>query len=196
MTAPQPQPQTGYAEPETGYAEPEMPPVPVQRAKPGTNRYLRPAVALLVVAVVGFGGGFAVAKATTPAAASIGGNGQFINNGQFPGGFPSGATGAFRRNGLGGGAAGTVTAISADQLTLTTAAGAQRLVLLTPTTTVTEVTSATKALSDIATGTTVTIVGTSNQDGSVTATQVIIGNLSILGLGFGGDGGPVPSSAP
>jgi pectate lyase len=175
------------------FAEPELPPIPVGRAKAPANRYLRPAVALLVVAVLGFGGGFAVAKATTPAAASARGNGQF-GNGQFPGGLPGGATGA-RRN-FGGGASGTVAAVSADQLTLTTAAGAQRLVLLTPTTTVTAVTSATKALSDIAAGATVTIVGSANTDGSVTATQVIIGSLGILGRGFGGSGDGGPNPAP
>jgi hypothetical protein len=175
--------------------EPDLPPlVPVKRAGSSTNRFVRPVVALLVVGALGFGGGFVVAKATTPAASTDGGNVQ------FPGGFgggPGASPGAGRlRNGFGGGASGTVASVSAGQLTLTTASGGQRLVLLTPTTTVTEITSATKSLSDIANGTQVTIVGAANPDGSVTATQVIIGNAGILGQGFGGGDVPAPSSAP
>src|ERR1700693_543368 len=119
------------------FAQPEMPiPVPVQRAESRTKRYMRPVVALLVVTAIGFGGGFALAKATTPAATGRGGglgNGQF-GNGQFG---PGASPGAGRpRGAFGGGATGTVTAVSADQMTVTTGAGAQRLVLLTPTTTV------------------------------------------------------------
>ncbi|MGH2408707.1 MAG: hypothetical protein ACRDF7_11590, partial [Candidatus Limnocylindrales bacterium] len=64
------------------------------------------------------------------------------------------------------------------------------------TTTVTEVSSATKTATDIATGQTVTVVGTTNPDGSVTATSVIIGNVSVFGRGFGGGQGPEPSSTP
>jgi pectate lyase len=177
------------------FAEPEMPRgVPVKRGGSPTSRFIRPAVALLVVAVLGFGGGYVFANATSTPAASVRGNGQF-GNGQFgPGASPgAGRTGT---GGFGGGASGTVTAVSADQMTITTAAGAQRLVLLTPTTAVTEVTSATKALSDIANGATVTIIGTANQDGSVTATQVVIGSAGILGRGFDGGGVPTPTGAP
>ncbi|MFI5262707.1 MAG: hypothetical protein ACHQZR_09170 [Candidatus Limnocylindrales bacterium] len=169
---------------------------PGGQARSNTSRYIRPAVALLVVAVIGFGGGFALAKATTPSATTPRGgfgNGQF-GNGQFGPGASPGA-GRNRTGGFGGGASGTASGVSANQMTVTTAAGAQELVLLTPTTTVTEVTSATKALSDIANGTTVTVIGTSNSDGSVTATQVIIGNAGFLGRGFGGDV-PNPSSTP
>jgi glutamate synthase domain-containing protein 3 len=80
-------------------------------------------------------------------------------------------------------------------MTITTAAGGQRIVLLTPTTTVTQVTSANKAVSDVAAGQTVTVVGTPNPDGSVTATRIIIGDVSLFG-GRGGPGGPGGSAAP
>ena len=84
--------------------------------------------------------------------------------------------------------------VSSDQMTITTATGAQRIVLLTPTTTVTQVTSATKAISDIASGATVTVVGTANPDGSVTATRVVIGDIGVLG-GRGACAGRAPAAS-
>ena len=164
------------------------------RRKSG-NRYL-PIVAALAFAVVAFGAGFGVANAIAPKTPAVTGfNGQGFN-GQ---GFGPNASGRPRGGaGFGGGATGTVGSVSADQMTITTASGAQRIVLLTPTTRVTEVTSATKAITDIASGSTVTIVGTSNPDGSVTATSVIIGDANIFGRGgFGrADGSPAPTTNP
>ncbi len=186
MTAP-------YGQPEP--FDPAAMPAPTRR-KSG-NRYL-PIVAGLALAVVAFGAGFGVANAIAPKTPAVTGfNGQGFN-GQ---GFGPGASGRPRGGGgaaFGGGASGTVGSVSADQMTITTATGAQRIVLLTPTTTVTEVTSATKAITDIASGSTVTIVGTSNPDGSVTATSVIIGDANIFGRGgFGGpDGSLAPSTNP
>ena len=62
-------------------------------------------------------------------------------------------------------------------------------------------TAATKAVTDLTSGETVTVVGTSNPDGSVTATRVIIGDVGTFlggGRGFGGGANPsaAPSSAP
>jgi len=167
------------------------------RPKASPSRRFLPLVGALVLAAVAFGGGFAVANAVAPkATTAAAGNGQ-----GFGAGGPT-ASGRPRGGGFGGGASGKVGSVSADQMTITTAAGAQRLVLLAPTTKVTEVTSTTKALSDIATGSTVTIIGTPNPDGSVTATNVVIGNAGLFGRGgFGGNGGgdgasPAASSAP
>lgn len=57
-----------------------------------------------------------------------------------------------------------------------------------------------EALTDLTAGKTVTIVGTSNPDGSVAATRVIVGDTSLFGRGGGGfggpDGAPAPSTAP
>ena len=47
----------------------------------------------------------------------------------------------------------------------------------------TQVTSTPKAVSAIANGNQVTVIGTSNPDGSVTANQVILGNAGIFGRG-------------
>jgi hypothetical protein len=182
------------------YSQPDpypqgVPTTPVARPTPQSNRKFIPIVAGVVLAIVAFAGGFAVANAT----ASNTGAGRSANlggdaNGQ---GFP-GASGRLR-NGFGGGGAGTVSSVAADQMTITTQSGGSRIVLLTPTTTVTEVTSTPKTTSDIASGTTVTVVGSSNPDGSVTATRVIIGDAGVFGRGPGGGGGngaPAPSTAP
>lgn len=167
-----------------------------RKTPPGSRRFL-PAVVGLVIAVAAFAGGFAVAHATTPTTTANGpGNGSIGFGGQ--GGAPNAP--GLPRNGFGGGASGTIGSVSADQLTITTAAGGQRIVLLTSTTSVTKVTSATQALTDLTMGETVTIIGTSNPDGSVTATQVIVGDTSLFGRGGGGfggpDGSPAPSTAP
>jgi hypothetical protein len=185
--------------PSYGQPEPFEPVAPESRvARPAARpkRNFVPIVAGVILAVVAFAGGFAVANATaTKTTAGIGANGGDFGGGAFPN-----ASGRPRNNGGfgggGGGASGTVGSVSADQMTITTAAGGSRIVLLTPTTTVTEVTSATKTVSDIASGKTVTVVGTSNPDGSVTATRVILGDAGIFGRGPGGrpDGSPAPST--
>ena len=175
-----------YGQPEPFNPE-TIPPTATRAASPSKRRFL-PVLGAVVLAAVAFGGGFAVANATAPkttAAADRNGQGLGPNASGRP------------RNGFGGGAAGTVGSVSADQMTVTTAAGGSRIILLTPTTKVIQVSSATKALTDLASGQTVTVVGTANPDGSTTATSVIIGNLSGLGRGFGGGGGaPGATSAP
>lgn len=140
----------------------------------------------VVLVLAGFGGGYAVANATAakPAARTFGA-GQGGSAGQ------------------GGGASGTVASVSPTQMTITTGAGSSRLVLLTPTTSVTQVTSSASSVSGIASGAQVTIIGTSNPDGSVTATQVVMGNVGGLfgrgartGAGGSTGGAPVASSNP
>ena len=163
-------------------------PAPVTNATPRWRRFVLPVVGGIVLAVVGFGAGYAVANATSSPSTATGGGGQ---------GFGPGASGR-PRGGFGGTTTGTVGSISADQMTIATGSGGSKIVLLTPTTTVTEVTSATKAVTDIASGTNVTVIGTANPDGSVTATSVVIGDLGGFGRGGrGGDNGsPSPSTAP
>jgi hypothetical protein len=167
-----------------------------RRPKPRSGMPILPVAGAIILAAVAFLGGFGVANAVAPkATVAAGGNGQGFG-GQ---GFAPGASGRPRGN-FGGGASGKIGSVSADQMTITTAAGGQRIVLLTPTTTVTQVTSTTKAVTDLTGGETVTVIGTPNPDGSVTATSVVIGDLSIFGRGrgFGGgpDGSPTPSSTP
>ena len=174
--------------------DPGAVPTRAVRPQPQSRRMLAPILAGVLVAAVAFAGGFVVANATSTKAA-IGPNGG--PNGEGNGlGFGPNASGRPRNGGaFGGGASGTVGSVSANQMTITTQTGGQRIVLLTPTTTIEQVTSATKAASDIATGATVTVVGTSNPDGSVTATQVIIGDVSIFGRGLGGGGNGAPGAS-
>jgi hypothetical protein len=173
---------------------------PVRRTPPRSNRLLLPIVAAVALALVAFAGGYVVANAT---GSNTAGTGRTAFNDDGGGGFAPGASFRTRGGGpggfggFGGGAAGTVGSVSADQMTITTANGGSRIVLLTPSTTVDKITSTTQAVTDITSGETVTVVGTANPDGSVTATRIIIGNVGILG-GRGGFGGPEasPSTAP
>jgi hypothetical protein len=174
--------------------DPSTAPPPVRRAPMRSQRPWLPVVGALVLAVVAFVGGFAVANATaTRNPASLGGNGQGFA-------FGPGASGRPGRNGggaFGGGASGTIGSVSSTQMTISTTTGGSRIILLTPTTTVTQVSSATKALTDLTSGETVTVVGTTNPDGSVTASSVVVGNVSLFGRGtLGGGGGPTETGAP
>ncbi len=161
---------------------------------PSTSRRLLPIVGAVAIALVAFAGGYLVANATSSQGA---GASAFNRDGGQPFGGPNAS---FRiRNGgaggFGGGANGTVDSVSADQMTISTQAGGSRIVLLTPTTKVTEVSEATKAITDITSGAIVTVIGTSNPDGSVTATSVVIGNVGGLFGGRGGFGGPGPAAS-
>ncbi|HJW21664.1 MAG TPA: DUF5666 domain-containing protein [Candidatus Limnocylindrales bacterium] len=178
----------------TGQAAPFDPstmPIRPVRPKPSTRRFVVPIVGALVLLVAGFGVGYAAANLTaTPARdTALNGNGGF-------GGGNFGPGSSFRpRNGFANGASGTIGSVSASQMTITTATGGSRIVLLTPSTTVDQVSSSTKALSDLTSGETVTVVGTTNPDGSVTATRVIIGDVGVLG-GRGFFGGAGASATP
>ena len=167
---------------------------------PRSRRLLVPAVLGVALALGGFAGGYALANARgTRASGGTGsdafGTGRFPN-GELPnasfrarGGFGGGA------GGFGGGAAGTIGSVSSDQMTIDTQAGGSRIVLLTPTTRVSEISSTTKALGDLSSGQQVTVIGTANPDGSVTATRVIIGEADVLG-GLGRGIRPGASQAP
>jgi len=183
-----------YSQYEPG-AQPPVSSAPVAPASKGPRRLLVPAVTIAVVAVIAFGGGYAVANATATK------SGATLTPGDGQGFGPNASNRP--RGGFGGNSSGTVGSVSADQMTITTAAGGSKIILLTPTTTVTKVSSTPQALTDIASGTQVTVAGTTNPDGSVTATSVIIGNIGGFGgFGRGGNGGggangsPAPSTAP
>ncbi len=189
MTAP-------YDQPEP-FDPAAMSKVAPNRASSRRRGYL-PIVAALVVAVLAFGAGFGVANAVAPRSTTTdgfipGGRNAFGPNASGRPRFGNGGAGGIGGN-FGGGASGTIGSVSSDQMTITTSTGDQRIVLLTPTTTVTKVTSSTQAITDLTNGETVTVVGTSNPDGSVTATEVVIGNVTLFGRGaFGGpEGSPAP----
>jgi hypothetical protein len=153
-----------------------------------------------VLAVGGFIGGIAVGKssadssnknsnsAATGAARTRGGfgNGQFGANGGQSGGATGGQSG---QNGRGGTVTGTVTAVNGSTLTITDATGKQVTVDTNGQTTITI--GKTGAVSDLASGAQVTVVGTPDSSGRITARSVLSG---IGNFGFpGGRGSRTPS---
>ncbi len=177
------------AVPQEPSARPPAPPIPLARRAAGPRRFALPIIGGLLLVIVGFGAGIAFANATSSPAQAAGDRNGFAGN------FGPNASGR-PRGGFGGGAAGTVASVSSSQLTITTATGGSRLVLLTPSTTVSQVSATTGSISSLAAGQTVAVIGSANPDGSVTATRVIVGDLGSLGLGGFGRGGLAPSPTP
>ena len=86
----------------------------------------------------------------------------------------AGASGGVRgRNG--NGAVGTILSVDSNSITVKMNDGSSKIVLLTGTTAINK--AATAAVSDLTTGETVSAFGTTNTDGSITATNVQINPL-------------------
>ncbi|MDB5189974.1 MAG: hypothetical protein JWN49_300 [Parcubacteria group bacterium] len=138
------------------------------------------AVVLVVVAGVAFYGGMAYAKGGSNA-------GTQARAGQFGG--AQSATGAGRtgaRNGVFGGVAGMggatfgqVIAKDDKSITVKLATGGSKIVFITPTTPVSKDVSG--SLADVAVGTQVTVAGSANADGSISAQSVRIGSPTMRG---------------
>lgn len=133
------------------------PVVPVKPARKSQTLWINVALGLALAIALG-GVAFAAGRMTAPAAVAAlngTGNGRFGNGGYFPGGgnggaFPGGGQG---NRGLGGGGlsvTGTVTAMTADSITITTATGQAVTIATTGTTTYHQQSSA--AASDVKTG--------------------------------------------
>ncbi len=119
------------------------------------NKMILTAVAALVV---GFGAGY-FAHAS-PAAQAPGARGTFA----------AGAYGGARGGMSGGLLNGTVAAKDASSITLNTRDGSSHVVLLTPDTSISKSVGGT--IADVATGSNVVVSGTTNSDGSVSATLI------------------------
>jgi hypothetical protein len=87
---------------------------------------------------------------------------------QFPGG--SNANRAFRGSAFGGGVRGTIENISGTTMTVKSEDGSSKIVIVPSSASVTKSTTGTTA--DLTTGTTVMVTGNTNDDGSVTATNI------------------------
>jgi len=129
---------------------------------------------------------FAAGRATAPASTATNGRGFTGNGGAFGGTFGPNASGAPGRGGFGGAFAGggltiegTVTAVTADSITLQLTSG-QSITIPTDSQT-TYHTRAAATASDVATGSTVLVQ--------------LSGGRGTTG-GGGGDGGPAASGAP
>ena len=132
------------------------------------------AVVAVVLIGAGFGGGYEFAKAQTPARgqfAIAGGTGQF-----------AGRTGAGARGGAAGGfTAGQIISNSGTSISIQQQNGSSsEIVLLSPTTQILK--SVSGAPSDLTQGTQVTVTGSANSDGSITATAV---QIRPAGMTFG-----------
>jgi hypothetical protein len=143
----------------------------------------------------GFVGGIAVGKhsaSSKTTTSNAGAGGGTRTRGGYTGGFGgTGGTGGANGGGTGGTGAGrggavtgTVTAVSGTTITITDSTGKTVTVDTNPQTTVTI--GKTGAVSDLATGSQVTVLGTPDSSGTITARSVVSG---ITGFGFGGRGG-------
>ena len=121
-------------------------------------------ILVVVVAIVAFFGGRAygqhTAAAATPAAGTFG---------QGRGGFAGGMRGGAANGGF---VSGTVLSKDMNGITIQNQSGGSKIVLVSPTTTVAK--SVQGALTDVAVGSTVTVVGSTNSDGSLTAQSIQI----------------------
>ena len=116
-------------------------------------------IALIIGIGIGYFGGNVLHPAVTPSA-----------RGSFAGTGGTGFAGA--RGGAAGGGflSGTIASKDASSITLNTRDGSSHVVLVTPATTVSK--SVNGSLSDVSVGSTVMVSGTTNSDGSVSATVI------------------------
>jgi hypothetical protein len=136
-------------------------------------------LALLVGGGIGFFGGMQYQKSQRP------------SFGQFTGGAlgargGSGAAGLRGRNG--NGAVGTILSVDANSMTVKLTDGSSKIVLLTASTSFNKAAAA--AASDLTVGQTVSAFGTTNTDGSITASNVQINPQMRGPIGPSGTSGP------
>ncbi|MFA5996870.1 MAG: hypothetical protein WC791_00065 [Candidatus Paceibacterota bacterium] len=125
-------------------------------------------VGILVVAVIiSFYAGTMYSKSSIPARGQFGQPGMMGSGNQFGG--QGGATRGMRGNGV---VAGEIISKDATSITVKAPDGSSKIVLVSGTTQIAKSTTGTQA--DLATGTSVTVIGTTNADGSVTAQSVQI----------------------
>jgi hypothetical protein len=125
-------------------------------------------ISILVVAViVSFYAGTMYSKSQTPARGQFGAQGMMGVNGQFPG--QNGATRGVRGNGM---VSGEILSKDATSITVKSQDGSSKIVLVSGSTQVAKSAAGTQA--DLVAGTNVTVIGTANADGSVTAQSVQI----------------------
>jgi hypothetical protein len=157
------------------------------------KKWLIPVVIVVVIAVGvgGFFGGRATGGSSSDGMPAAAGefSGQIPGDGTVPEGVPSGGTNGSGFSGRDGGSmiAGSIIAADDSSITIQTSDGSTKIVLLSDSTSISKTEEG--AQSDLVTGEDVTISGTTNDDGSVTATRIQLG-VSLL-QGEQGDG---PSS--
>jgi hypothetical protein len=141
-------------------------------------------VVVIAVGVGGFFGGKAAGGGTVTPEQAI----AALRSGG--GGFPGAAGG----NGAGGFVTGSIVAQDSGSITVKLADGSTKIVLVPGSATIGV--SQPGTASDLAVGKDVTVIGATNSDGTVTATQIQMGTLSGLGGGLppAGGNGTVPGA--
>jgi len=131
---------------------------------------------LIIIAGGAFYGGIAYAKSSTPARGTFAAGGAGGANFAGRGGF--GRTGS----GSGGFTTGQIVSASNGSISIQQQNGSStEIVLVSPATQILKTTSGTAA--DLTTGTNVVITGTSNSDGSMSATSIQIRPAGMQGFG-------------
>ena len=95
--------------------------------------------------------------------------------GVFGGGFGDRGAGATGAAGAGGFTTGSIVSSDSNSLTVKLSSGGSKIVLYSPSTVI--AVSKTGSASDLTTGQDVTVTGTANSDGSITATRIQVGTL-------------------
>jgi hypothetical protein len=122
---------------------------------------------------------------------------QLLQTGGGTGGAGNGAFfGGNGRTGAGGGAVtGSIISSDANSITVKSADGSTKIVLVSPSTTISKFQSA--SVSDLTTGQNVIVTGTANSDGTVTATRVELGVTLPARQGTApGNGSAAPGGGP
>lgn len=130
-------------------------------------------ISIVLAVVVGAGGFFAGMQYQKNQRANF--TGQAGRGGQF-----AGRTGAGGRNGMGA-TVGQIISQDQNSITVKMQDGSSKIILISGSTMINKAATATQ--SDLQIGTTVAVFGTTNSDGSVTASNVQINPINRFGMG-------------
>lgn len=145
-----------------------------------TNQIILAVIIAVLVGAAGFFGGMQYQKSQRGNMAQFGGAGRFARNG--------GGQNANMQP-----VRGQIISADSNSITVKMQNGSSKIVLLNGSTAITQSASATA--SDLQVGKQVLVLGTSNSDGSVTASNVSL-NPTVMFGGRGGGNSPSPTSSP
>lgn len=145
------------------------------------NQYILLAIGALIIGGLSFFAGtrYQASKGSSPVGSDRG-NLQAMQNGQRTGQTDGSQTGQVGQNGLqgaGGMISGEIVSQDEQSLTVKTSDGSTKIVIVADSTSYKKSVGA--ASSDLSVGESITVVGTSNTDGSVTAKTVTLGETAM-----------------